>query len=350
MSDFQLKPEDLRQFVPMDSLSEESMGKLISNVTVKRLPAGRALFRRGDGEKLAVYLLRGEARLTDGGDKDRTVVAGSDAARHALAPQFPRTVDGIAASECDVIIIDNELLDILITWEQSAGYVVEEISSESVDDDADWMTRMLSSNLFFRIPPANIQAIFSKMEQVHAKKGEAIIEQGSDGDYYYIMKSGRAEVVRTTEIGKEMRLAEKSVGDGFGEEALISDTKRNATVRMLTEGELMRLAKEDFRALLTEPVLEQLSFEEAATMVLKQKGVWVDVRLESEFNNDHIKGAINVPLYLLRIHAKKLPEDRPIVVYCDTGRRSSAAAYLLSERGFDVYVLQGGYQAAEQAA
>jgi rhodanese-related sulfurtransferase len=34
------------------------------------------------------------------------------------------------------------------------------------------------------------------------------------------------------------------------------------------------------------------------------------------------------------------------VVYCDTGRRSSAAAYILVERGFDAYVLQGGLSAA----
>ena len=32
----------------------------------------------------------------------------------------------------------------------------------------------------------------------------------------------------------------------------------------------------------------------------------------------------------------------PYVVYCDTGRRSSAAAYILVERGFDAYVLTGG--------
>jgi rhodanese-related sulfurtransferase len=37
------------------------------------------------------------------------------------------------------------------------------------------------------------------------------------------------------------------------------------------------------------------------------------------------------------------------VVCCDTGRRSSAAAYILSERGFDAYVLKGGLAASDEA-
>ncbi|HWW33432.1 MAG TPA: rhodanese-like domain-containing protein, partial [Steroidobacteraceae bacterium] len=37
-----------------------------------------------------------------------------------------------------------------------------------------------------------------------------------------------------------------------------------------------------------------------------------------------------------------LDPKMPYVVYCDTGRRSSAAAYLMVERGFDAYVLTGG--------
>jgi rhodanese-related sulfurtransferase len=37
------------------------------------------------------------------------------------------------------------------------------------------------------------------------------------------------------------------------------------------------------------------------------------------------------------------------VVCCDTGRRSSAAAYILSERGFEAYVLKGGLAATEAA-
>ena len=49
-----------------------------------------------------------------------------------------------------------------------------------------------------------------------------------------------------------------------------------------------------------------------------------------------------MPLYFIRLKLSTLDRTKPYVVYCDTGRRSSAAAYILVERGFDAYVLQGG--------
>jgi rhodanese-related sulfurtransferase len=66
------------------------------------------------------------------------------------------------------------------------------------------------------------------------------------------------------------------------------------------------------------------------------------VRLPSEHQNLAIEGALNIPLYLIRLKLSTLDRGKPYVVYCDTGRRSSAAAYILVERGFEAYVLQGG--------
>src|SRR2546430_17516812 len=73
----------------------------------------------------------------------------------------------------------------------------------------------------------------------------------------------------------------------------------------------------------------------------------LDVRLPSEHQNLAIEGALNVPLYLIRLKLSTLDRATPYVVYCDTGRRSSAAAYILVERGFDAYVLTGGVNSSE---
>jgi rhodanese-related sulfurtransferase len=76
--------------------------------------------------------------------------------------------------------------------------------------------------------------------------------------------------------------------------------------------------------------------------VLEKGARWLDVRLPSEHQNLAIEGALNVPLYLIRLKLSTLDRNRPYIVYCDTGRRSSAAAYILVERGFEAYVLRGG--------
>ena len=93
------------------------------------------------------------------------------------------------------------------------------------------MTTLLQTKAFHRIPPANIQAIFMRMQRVDYKAGEVVIKQGDEGDYFYVIVKGKCAVTRETPLNKEgIKLAELGMGDTFGEEALISDAKRNANV------------------------------------------------------------------------------------------------------------------------
>ncbi len=95
--------------------------------------------------------------------------------------------------------------------------------------------------------------------------GDVVIRQGDEGDFFYAIVGGRCAVTRETPLNREgIRLAELGMGDTFGEEALISGATRNATVTMLTDGVLMRLAKDDFNTLLNEPMLQWVDHERGA--------------------------------------------------------------------------------------
>jgi rhodanese-related sulfurtransferase len=205
------------------------------------------------------------------------------------------------------------------------------------------MTQILQSEIFHKIPPANIQAMFQRIQSVPVVKDEIIMKQGDPGDYYYMIKNGSCRVIRNAEEtgNKELKIADIKAGSGFGEEALISNTPRNATIIMNTDGTLMRLSKEDFIALLKEPTLKSVNYEDAQSMV-KSGAQWLDVRLLSEHQNKKIPGSINIPLFLLRLNADKLSRERKYIVYCDTGSRSASATYILNERGYDAYLLEGG--------
>src|SRR5262249_3527326 len=155
--------------------------------------------------------------------------------------------------------IDSELLDVMITWDQTGQYEVSELQqhAEGQGDNDDWMTTLLQTNAFHRIPPANIQAIFLRLQRVPFRAGDVVIKQGDEGDFVYIIVSGKCVVTRETPLNRDgIKLAELGVGDTFGEEALIAEAKRNATVAMLTDGSLMRLNKNDFRELMNEPLLQ----------------------------------------------------------------------------------------------
>lgn len=69
----------------------------------------------------------------------------------------------------------------------------------------------------------------------------------------------------------------------------------------------------------------------------------VDVREPDEYAADHIDGAINVPLSQLRSRLSEFTPDREIWVSCGKGQRSYFAARILSQRGFAVRNLSGGY-------
>lgn len=334
----------LRQFVPLSELTEENLQDLASKTPVEILPKGKSLFRKGERDNFSYYLLSGEMLLLGDNNQEKRIVGGTAPTRFPLDHHRPRQSTAIANSDVRFFRIDNDLLDILLTWDQNAGYMVSEIDVEEEqkeDINGDWMTMMLRSEIFHRIPPSNIQQVFMRMEATPYKANEAVIRQGEDGDYYYFIRQGRAVVSHTTKSGKEIKLAELEAGTGFGEEALISDNKRNANVTMLTDGVLMRMAKQDFVELLKAPVLHTTDFTQAQEMV-KNGAVLLDVRLESEHKNAHLPGSINIPLYLLRIKARELDKDKRYIVYCDTGRRSSSAAYLLNERGYDALYLEGG--------
>ena len=332
----------LKQFSPLNGLKRDNLAALSRKVQLRELSPGQVLFKEGDTEKRTFYVVTGVLELCDHGKVVGTVDGGSDLAKNPVAPVYPRRITARARDRVQFLSIDSDLLDVMLTWDQTGTYEVSDIQGQAEDTGDDWMTMLLQTKAFHKIPPANIQAIFMRMQQINYRSGDVILKQGTEGDYFYVLTRGTAIVTRETPLSKDgIKLAELIVGDTFGEEALISDAKRNATVTMTSDGSVMRLGKEDFKTLLNEPMLDWLSQEEAEKIVA-EGGCWLDVRLPSEYDNHHLEGAINIPLYFIRLKINTLDADRKYVVCCDTGRRSSAGAYILSERGFQAYVLRDG--------
>jgi len=338
----QVSTELLRGFSPLDGLKRDNLAALARKVQIREMSPGQVLFKEGDTEKRTLYVLTGVLELVEQGKVIGTVEGGSEGARNPIAPVYPRRASARARDRVQFISIDSDLLDVMLTWDQTGTYEVSELAGKSDQTNEDWMTMLLQTKAFHKIPPANIQAIFMRMQQINYRNGDVILKQGAEGDYFYVLIRGSALVTRETPLSKEgIKLAELKVGDTFGEEALISDAKRNATVTMKSDGAVMRLGKDDFKKLLNEPMLDWVSKAEADE-IIRTGGQWLDVRLPSEFENQHLDGALNIPLYFIRLKISTLDQSKKYIVCCDTGRRSSAGAYILSERGYQAYVLRGG--------
>ncbi|HLK71537.1 MAG TPA: cyclic nucleotide-binding domain-containing protein [Steroidobacteraceae bacterium] len=342
----------LRRFSPLDGMKKDNLVALSRKLSRHQLAANRFLFREGDKDKRTYWLLSGLVELLEGERTVAMIRAGSPEARAPLSPHLPRRCSARAVDPLQYLAIDSELLDMMITWDQTGTYEVAELQAQNsgAGTGGDWMTILLQTQAFHRIPPASIQAIFTRMQRITCRAGETVIQQGAEGDYFYAIVSGRCAVTRETPLNRSgLKLAELGVGDTFGEEALISEAKRNATVTMLTDGVLMRLNKESFRELLNEPLVQWVAYRDALAMI-EQGARWLDVRLPSEHQHLAIPRSINIPLYFIRLKLATLDRATRYIVYCDTGRRSAAAAFILVERGFDALVLRGGLNSAEIAS
>ncbi|HEC28666.1 MAG TPA: cyclic nucleotide-binding domain-containing protein [Gammaproteobacteria bacterium] len=331
--------KSLRNLVPLNGLSNTHFEELARKAKIIDLSTGKLLFKKGERDNATCYVLSGEIALHDGTDIKLTIQGGTEEARHPIAPQQPRQLSARAKTPVTIVSIDSGLLDVMLSWEQSSGYEVTEVDA---DEEEDWMTRMMQSELMQRLPATNLQQLFMRMQEAPAEAGEVIVNQDDEGDYYYIIKEGKCIVSRRPSANaKSVKLAELTDGDSFGEESLLSGARRNATVTMLTKGRLMRLSKNDFNELLKSPLLSQVSYDEAKELI-QDGAVILDVRLPGEYSNAHLKDSINVPLAAIRNEISGFDLDKPYVVYCDTGRRSTSAVFLLGQFGIDAHVLKDG--------
>lgn len=340
----------LQTFVPVNALTGDHLDRLLDQQEVRRYQKGEELFARGEQDNTTVYLLNGTVELENAAGDKQVVSAGGLESWHPLDHFQPRRSTARALDDVSVVRFDSFRLDTILSWDQSAGYVILDINTNSAyQDDRDWMIKLLKSRLFYRVPPGNILEIFRRLKPLRVREGEAVITQGDDADCCYIIKDGMCEVsVRAEGATEPVVVAMLEQGQWFGEEALLSGKPRNATVSMATDGILMRLDRADFDELLREPIVNTISLEEAGKRI-DEGARWLDVRTPDEFEQSHLPRALNMPLNTLRLKSRMLDPGTRYIACCDTGRRSASAAFLLKNAGLEVYVLEGGLNAHPEA-
>ena len=343
--DTALKQQMLQTFVPVNALTIDHLNTLLRDTRVEAICRGQSLCSRGDCDNAHLYLLSGSVELDDGTDAHRVITDGDSEAHFPLAHHQPRLESITAAEDCLVIRFDSNVLDGMLAWDQAANYIILDIAGQrDLDEDADWMLTLLRSNLFYKVPPMNIRQILRKFKPVFAHAGEVIIRQGEIGDCCYFVKEGSVAVMRADDPKSSSKhVAGIGVGLCFGEDALVHEAPRNASVVMRENGVLMRLEKQDFFLLLKPPVVRSLNLGDIDRELIGG-AVLLDVRSQQEFDHAHAESALSMPLNILKLKSRLLEPKTRYITYCNSGRRSSAAAHLLGEEGFDVMVLRGGFE------
>lgn len=330
----------LASFTPFDTLNHDYLSRIAEKAALREYTKGAIIFKRGRPCPDKLYLLSGTVDLIDSSFEVCNVNPASESRRSPLNISQPTQVSAVAKTNVTLLAVESDFLDLVMAWSESGGKDPLD-ALRGNDEDGDWMSALLQAPLFAKLPPSNIRQLFVRFTPQKVQADEIVVKQGERGEYFYVVESGSATVMDVT--GKI--LAALRPGDYFGEEALVGDTTRNATVKMLTPGKLMCLKKEDFRALLHEPMQKFVTGDE-----LKQRPdnapayQLIDVRLPVERRFHAVPQSRNIPLNQLRNALKELDNAVVYIVTDDSGRRSDVAAQLLSQAGFETCILRGADQ------
>ena len=187
------------------------------------LPRSRNLFREGVSDKRTFYLVRGEVELRSADSTLVVVRAGTAEAKNPLAASQPRRFTARAVSEIEYLSIDCDLLDVLLTWDQTGTYEVSELTADAPVVSDDWMTTLLQTKAFHRIPASNLQAIFTRMQRSRTAPAKSSSSRVTKVTTSTPSPPAAARSPASRRSNREgVKLAVLGPGDTFGEEALIS--------------------------------------------------------------------------------------------------------------------------------
>jgi len=318
----------------------------LSDIAREQLGDGVRLVSLFPGESFSTY--KPGLRVTVLSGKVRLEPVGLDLDLTSTRDRTIHTQDSenrlIAGENSVVLLADSEFLDTLSSWVELAAY-----AKQSGGDEL--LKRLLAVKhtlAFKRLPLEHVIQALQQMVPRKVKAGEEIVTQGERGDAFYLIWSGRAEAWQTGIYDEEQKLVNSlGPGDAFGDEALVTGGTRNATVKMVEDGELLVLGEQAFRDLMSRPLIEEIPPNSVRYML---DGEWkaVDVRYAEEFEDGHIPGAIHLPLPELRQRADIiLDKTGKYITVCLSGKRSAVAAFLLRQRGYDVVAMRYGMSSRE---
>ena len=245
----------------------------------------------------------------------------------------------VAEGDCVVLLADLDFLDTLTSWQE----MTENLLQTGNPELSARLNQVKHCIAFRRLPMDQLEEAARRMQPKRVKAGETVVKSGEKGDAFYLISSGQAEVWRGTIYDEtEQVVATLGPGDTFGDEAMVTGGNRNATVKMITDGEMLVLGEADFRELLSKQFINELA-PTVIEQMLTTGWTPVNVRYDEEYEDSHIPGSIHLPITELRTgHAAKLAKDGKYVTICLSGKRSAVATFLLKQRGYNAVSMKDG--------
>lgn len=319
------------------NISETSLKESIQVFRLFELREMESLTLTGSEVKDYLFLIRGRLEVIDESGNRLTVDPKDTQKRPVIIPPLPQKLTINAIRDSYFCHLDTGMFDYLLIMEDTVNFL-----RETGEAPEEYLRIARNSKVFQRVPVESAERAFRQLKEVRVNKGDDIAVMGQELDSFYIIVTGRAEL---TEISMETGLPEVSgeltTGDEFGEESLLRKQASESSVRMLEDGILLALGSDDFQDILAKPLITEVEPAVAKAMI-DTEYLALDVRLEEEWEMEHIPETRLIPLHELRSRVGELDKNSKYLVYCRSGKRSAAATFLLTERSYTAINMKGG--------
>jgi CRP-like cAMP-binding protein len=334
--------EELKNYYPFNKMEERFLPLLLEQFEIHSFENGEDIFSHDDNKLYTKYVIDGSVNISYPTGREKLVKSSSLQSFYPIGEVNTQKIltSEVKSKKAKVMFLNNIFLDHFSVW-NNLFKASEEDSPLRGHESYSWVVGLLSSKAVQMLPRGHVDQIFKNLEPVYVNAGDEIITEGDSGEYCYIIVKGEVEVFKCGADGED-KVATLETGALFGENALVSKEPRNASVRMKTNGVLMKMIGEKFSSLLKSHVVRWLTTE-ASYELLLDDATLVDVREKDEFENLSFHDCVHIPLDTLREDCvEKIDKSKPVITCSNTGMRCASAAFLLATLGYNVYSMQGG--------
>ncbi len=336
-----LSPEQLRGYSYFSSLPDQTLERLSGRLRIIGFSEGTNILKQGQPADALYLLAHGEAqvlRSTQWGQQAKiaTLRQGAVFGEMGLWTCAPRCCTIISKTDTILYRLHKKDFEEIVWADNAFSRIAEQRFSEYIHYNT-----IKTLQPFALLEPEQMNPLVDASEERHFSPGDNIILDGEEGYEYYVIKSGSVAVFKRLLKQDSEFMAILSEGEGFGEEALINRTRRSATVQAITPTALYVVPQVVFDRTVKSSYLKEIS-PDSISLEKKNDYNLLDVRMDIEYEEEHLQGAQHIPLDELRVRYPELSPERAFYTYCLTGARSATAAFLLNSYGVNAKNIRGG--------
>jgi CRP-like cAMP-binding protein/Fe-S-cluster-containing hydrogenase component 2 len=257
MNEQEVTPEILGVLRSMDLLKGKDPDELTewlgkapfeggAECVLRQYAPGDRITTEGSFGNTFFVLTSGTVGVTLGPEGQRlaTLGQGSFFGEMTLISGLPRNATVTALEPCQVIEIPRRAFEL---WMKKPGPFRNTM-------DQTYIERGLGNHLrtipdFADLDAGIVRELVKQVRLRIFSKDEVIVREGDDADSFYLIREGYVRVVKAMTGGEQRTVAYLKDGSYFGETALLSAKRRNATIIAMGKVEVIQVMKEDFFAL-----------------------------------------------------------------------------------------------------